>query len=465
MKKIIGLLGVIIFAVSNVFGQTELRTTLEPVTPHKLGVMLPKTAGNSAFKTSATTCRDTVWYTYLKAPGAVDTTQTLSGFNIFTDRGLSVGQLFPGGRQQDTIRLLGAWIFAKVSDNGLLTGAYADGDTIYGNATVFEADTAGGSLSMGNSLGTGNAYLVVSVAPSGTAIYLEWMKAEFPTPIDVTNTNLYAITFSSLPSGGNSDSLLYAFNMSNIGAAPPPHGGILEWGGSWDLVSNLSNATADYIVLPIVEYDLTTSFTLPQDTVPSGTKVTPNNTSHMAYLSPIYNFSVFTSFYYNALGVMNSNLNGLEQLVPIWSWGVGSAQDFAFPDTAWYIYTTTKALDSATITLTNQLIPYSNGSGCPLPNNPQNASNKLYITGPTLINGALTYVAVYPNPASDFIKVELKNTRADIALYNLNGQKVAEVNKAQGTVNIPVSSLPNGTYVLKVNSEGKLSQAKINIRH
>ena len=58
-------------------------------------------------------------------------------------------------------------------------------------------------------------------------------------------------------------------------------------------------------------------------------------------------------------------------------------------------------------------------------------------------------VAVYPNPATDFITVEGAN--GNVALYNASGAMVQSVN-AQGTVTIDVTGLSKGVYVLKTGN-------------
>lgn len=59
-------------------------------------------------------------------------------------------------------------------------------------------------------------------------------------------------------------------------------------------------------------------------------------------------------------------------------------------------------------------------------------------------------IAIYPNPASDFLNIDLKNTSVNnVAIYSLNGAKLMET-KGISTLNI--SSLAAGVYLVRVQS-------------
>lgn len=65
------------------------------------------------------------------------------------------------------------------------------------------------------------------------------------------------------------------------------------------------------------------------------------------------------------------------------------------------------------------------------------------------------YPVIYPNPVSDVVKVELKSSETRTGdraflLYNLQGQKMAEVITPNNSAAINVSSLPAGVYILQV---------------
>lgn len=62
-----------------------------------------------------------------------------------------------------------------------------------------------------------------------------------------------------------------------------------------------------------------------------------------------------------------------------------------------------------------------------------------------------TKVAVYPNPATDVIEIEANDIN-HIALYDLQGQMVRDLAVSGDLVQMGVSTLSKGTYLLKVNT-------------
>ncbi len=61
---------------------------------------------------------------------------------------------------------------------------------------------------------------------------------------------------------------------------------------------------------------------------------------------------------------------------------------------------------------------------------------------------------LYPNPATDYLQVVGWDTdkKADIAIYSVNGQLLQSIHEWIGTP-IPVSSLPHGLYIFKINDQ------------
>lgn len=79
---------------------------------------------------------------------------------------------------------------------------------------------------------------------------------------------------------------------------------------------------------------------------------------------------------------------------------------------------------------------------------------------PTIINDINEYVrvAVYPNPATSFITVDIsdiKEEQVKIAIYDMRGmlQRQIVVEENTNTIYIPVSSLPAGAYMLRASGE------------
>lgn len=72
-------------------------------------------------------------------------------------------------------------------------------------------------------------------------------------------------------------------------------------------------------------------------------------------------------------------------------------------------------------------------------------------------------IKTYPNPASDFIHIELQEKVADwnVSLYSLQGQLIKEIKAAQSNVaSIDIRDIANGLYLLKV-SDGAAYQSRM----
>lgn len=68
----------------------------------------------------------------------------------------------------------------------------------------------------------------------------------------------------------------------------------------------------------------------------------------------------------------------------------------------------------------------------------------------------LDEIQIYPNPAQDFVNIDLaKNiNHAQLSIYNLTGQLVMQKQITQPNQNIPITELGNGVYVFVVESGG-----------
>ncbi len=427
------------------------------------------TQRTSVLKTSGTACIDTVNYTMSKGFGVLAGTHDLGyvvGFQF------PPGQVFGGG---DSITLTGVRVLVAAKSGGLGT-LYNAGDTLSFYVQVRAiSDTTGGVLNLGPVIDSALTHYVVVVNQSGAPLG-DWAYGTFTQPVDLSANTLYAFTVSKL--GGKNDSLS-AFinetidnqNPNSSQTSPVPVGGLVHFGGAWQFTYAINPAFLwDFLFNPIVEHNLYTDFALVDDTVNSGDTVKPINKSHKAYLSHEYNLSAFTDYYWNSLNLANwkdLQNNPIGQLVrdarPFWLWGDGPQTDFAYPDTAYHVYNTTST-QTYNITLNNSIITYSNGSaGCPGPQSPQTLSLPITVLSVVGINNETVNVKIYPNPTSDIINVNLENITASVSLYNLQGQKVYEISKAQGNVKIPVANLPTGTYILNVDTGKDIARTKINI--
>ncbi len=67
----------------------------------------------------------------------------------------------------------------------------------------------------------------------------------------------------------------------------------------------------------------------------------------------------------------------------------------------------------------------------------------------------------YPNPTNNVINLEATSTIDNAALYNVLGQKVIDVKNGSSAMQLNVSSLATGTYILKVSINGKTGNYKV----
>ncbi len=73
-----------------------------------------------------------------------------------------------------------------------------------------------------------------------------------------------------------------------------------------------------------------------------------------------------------------------------------------------------------------------------------------------------SYFRIYPNPASDVLKIESKQNIEvqSISIYNTLGQLVLVVPNAKGTKTVDVSGLQTGNYFIKIDSDKGTSNTK-----
>jgi hypothetical protein len=80
------------------------------------------------------------------------------------------------------------------------------------------------------------------------------------------------------------------------------------------------------------------------------------------------------------------------------------------------------------------------------------------VTGIQDATAIILEIYVYPNPASDFVKLAIENYEIEgliYQLYNIEGEKV-QVNKIESKETlIPIKDLLTGVYFLKITDRGK----------
>lgn len=73
----------------------------------------------------------------------------------------------------------------------------------------------------------------------------------------------------------------------------------------------------------------------------------------------------------------------------------------------------------------------------------------------------LSSVKVYPNPAKDFISISNHKDISKVSLVDLAGKNVLSKSVNAKSVKLNISHLPNGIYILKVESNGKEKTFKV----
>ncbi|MFC6268131.1 aryl-sulfate sulfotransferase [Frigoriflavimonas asaccharolytica] len=78
----------------------------------------------------------------------------------------------------------------------------------------------------------------------------------------------------------------------------------------------------------------------------------------------------------------------------------------------------------------------------------------------------LENISIYPNPASDFIKVKLNSFEsASIEIYNVAGQKMYAYIISSREIDISTKDFPNGVYFLKFINKKGITNFKLIIKH
>lgn len=82
---------------------------------------------------------------------------------------------------------------------------------------------------------------------------------------------------------------------------------------------------------------------------------------------------------------------------------------------------------------------------------------------PTLSINSFTKntISIYPNPTNDNVNFSSNETIENIIIYNLLGQEVFSKEISLTEFNIDISNQPTGTYIAKLNSNGKSESVKL----
>ena len=82
-------------------------------------------------------------------------------------------------------------------------------------------------------------------------------------------------------------------------------------------------------------------------------------------------------------------------------------------------------------------------------------------TGTSVNTLAEENIVIYPNPAQNHIYIEGLETSSTIDVFSITGAKLMRLDNQSGRVNLDVSALDNGMYIIKINSDKGVISKKI----
>ncbi|WP_207493799.1 PKD domain-containing protein [Aridibaculum aurantiacum] len=123
----------------------------------------------------------------------------------------------------------------------------------------------------------------------------EFYKAIFPSPVQVSNN--YAV---SVRASNNSDTLAVVTNNAGAGWQMTDYGEGLAWrrfgSGTWNSSEAFFGQDLEYMIFPIVNYSVSTTFTAPTTGNVDNT-IQFNNTSSNLFSNRMYNLHVFNDYF------------------------------------------------------------------------------------------------------------------------------------------------------------------------
>ncbi len=99
-----------------------------------------------------------------------------------------------------------------------------------------------------------------------------------------------------------------------------------------------------------------------------------------------------------------------------------------------------------------------------VPYYPYHDSVYIFVTG-FEENNKSNGLIVYPNPVTNTIHIRSNNKMEILGLYEISGRKIKDFDKPESKqINIDISGIPSGIYVLKIKNGGILTSKKIVVR-
>ena len=70
-------------------------------------------------------------------------------------------------------------------------------------------------------------------------------------------------------------------------------------------------------------------------------------------------------------------------------------------------------------------------------------------------------LSVYPNPANDVIKIKSEHAFEEIEIYSIEGKCELRQKSNKKSINLDVSALDSGTYILSIKFNNQVLQEKV----
>ncbi len=159
---------------------------------------------------------------------------------------------------------------------------------------------------------------------------------------------------------------------------------------------------------------------------------------------------------------------------------------FTYPEDVWFTVTHVIDLDEITIKFIVDGVEVVTGDGSPIPYPGDNisieamdfyshtANNFYYVDDIVVMHGDITMgvsdvqnastISVYPTIVKDVFNVSAKSNISEVAVFNTNGQQVLRMTPQGTLVQVNVSTLPAGVYIVKTTTNKEVKTSKIIVK-
>ncbi len=433
----------------------------------------PGKSHQSNAKALAATCtNDTVRYTVAKFPGG-NISGVIMSYVLWGDRH---GQFFP---QSDVMSVKGVEFYLFAANQAAGGGSGLDSVKV-GNQDTFVINVYAATLTQtGLSLGAhiGQDTLIYTWQASDTGEVISITAAVSPPAnvpagsgffVEIIHLTAQAVAFAVNGSSANNTSSIY-------------EGFSFAWNGTqYDLLPNVTalwgfqgNWQKDWMLSPIVDFNLTTNYTLPQDTISLGDTIRPNNQSSYAYSSFVYHPGVFAIRY----GMSGGGWDVVKNLISKWYWDDANnsvTPIISTPDTSYFVYTQNSDANKwHNISLANRFVPWSSTDpNCPVLTADSLQGDSVFVRSQvSTVSPILSQAKIFPTPADASLYIVLNQNQSievNYTIITLEGKKVIQQQQQLApyeVIEIHTANLAPGYYFLKLETPQGYLVRKFEVRH